>query len=44
MSAPTMDEAAKLLADPLAYTDERRLHSALSHLRADCSGVVGRRA
>ncbi len=34
MSAPTMDEAAKLLADPLAYTDERRLHSALSHLRA----------
>ena len=35
MSATTMDEAAKLLADPLAYTDERRLHAALTHLRAD---------
>ncbi len=34
MSAPTMDEAAKLLADPQAYTDERRLHAALTHLRA----------
>src|SRR5271157_2605253 len=30
-----MDEAAKLLADPLAYTDERRLHAALAHLRAN---------
>jgi hypothetical protein len=29
-----MDEAAKLLADPMAYTDERRLHEALTHLRA----------
>jgi len=29
-----MDEAAKLLADPQAYTDERRLHAALAHLRA----------
>ncbi|MCW2516546.1 MAG: cytochrome family protein [Mycobacterium sp.] len=28
-----MDEAAKLLADPLAYTDERTLHLALTHLR-----------
>ena len=33
MSAPTMDEAAKLLADPLTYTDEQRLHAALAHLR-----------
>jgi cytochrome P450 len=35
MSAPTMDDAAKLLADPQAYTDERRLHAALTHLRAN---------
>jgi cytochrome P450 len=34
MSAPTMDEAARLLADPMAYTDEPRLHAALTHLRA----------
>lgn len=34
MSARTMDEAAKLLADPQAYTDEPRLHAALTHLRA----------
>lgn len=34
MSAPTMDDAARLLADPLAYTDEHRLHSSLTHLRA----------
>ncbi|MFW3114205.1 cytochrome P450 family protein [Mycobacterium haemophilum DSM 44634] len=34
MSATVMDEAAKLLADPLAYTDEQRLHAALAHLRA----------
>jgi len=33
VSAPTMDEAAKLLADPLTYTDEQRLHAALAHLR-----------
>ncbi len=33
MSAPTMDEAA-LLADPLAYTDETRLHATLTRLRA----------
>ncbi|MBV9350389.1 MAG: cytochrome P450 [Mycobacterium sp.] len=30
-----MDEAAKVLADPLAYTDEPRLHAALAHLRAN---------
>jgi cytochrome P450 len=29
-----MDEAAKVLADPLAYTDEPKLHAALAHLRA----------
>ena len=34
MSAPTMDEAAKLFADPMAYTDEAKLHAALTHLRA----------
>jgi cytochrome P450 len=33
MSTPIMDEAAKLLANPLAYTDERALHLALTHLR-----------
>lgn len=35
MSTTTMDEAAKLLADPMAYTDEQRLHAALTHLRAN---------
>lgn len=35
MSAPALDEAARLLADPHAYTDERRLHAALTHLRAN---------
>ena len=34
MTAPTMDEAAKVLVDPLAYADEPKLHAALSHLRA----------
>ncbi|KZS82190.1 cytochrome [Mycobacterium kansasii] len=34
MTVRTVDEAAKLLADPLAYTDEPRLHTALTHLRA----------
>ena len=34
MSARTMDDAARVLADPLAYTDEARLHEALTHLRA----------
>jgi cytochrome P450 len=29
-----MDEAAKLFADPMAYTDEAKLHAALAHLRA----------
>ena len=34
MSTPTMDDAAKILADPTAYADDARLHAALSHLRA----------
>jgi cytochrome P450 len=34
VSTTTMDDAGKLFADPLAYTDERRLHAALAHLRA----------
>jgi cytochrome P450 len=34
MSTPTMDDAAKVLADPTAYADEPRLHAALAHLRA----------
>ncbi|WP_066901433.1 cytochrome P450 [Mycolicibacterium houstonense] len=35
MSAPTMDDAAKVLADPTAYADDARLHTALNHLRAN---------
>jgi cytochrome P450 len=35
MSTPTMDEAAKVLADPTAYADDDRLHEALTHLRAN---------
>jgi cytochrome P450 len=34
MSTPTMDDAAKVLADPSAYADDERLHTALTHLRA----------
>jgi cytochrome P450 len=30
-----MDEAAKVLADPSAYADDHRLHTALTQLRAD---------
>lgn len=33
MSIPTIDDAAKVLADPKAYTDEAGLHAALTHLR-----------
>ncbi len=33
MRAQTIDEAAKVLADPMAYTDEMKLHAALAHLR-----------
>jgi len=35
MSTPTMDESAKVLADPLAYADEPKLHAALAYLRAN---------
>jgi cytochrome P450 len=35
MSAPIIDEAAKVFADPTSYADEPRLHAALTHLRAD---------
>ncbi|BBX45622.1 cytochrome P450 [Mycobacterium cookii] len=35
MSTPTMDDAAKVLADPQAYADEPKLHAALTHLRAN---------
>ena len=34
MSTTTTDDDARLLTDPLAYTDERRLHAALTQLRA----------
>ena len=35
MSTSTMDESAEVLADPLAYADEPKLHAALAHLRAN---------
>jgi cytochrome P450 len=35
MSTPTVDDAAKVLADPSAYADDARLHTALTHLRAN---------
>jgi cytochrome P450 len=35
MSSRTMDEAAKVLADPTAYADDARLHAALTELRAN---------
>jgi cytochrome P450 len=35
MSAPAMDDAAKVLADPTAYADDARLHGALTRLRAE---------
>ncbi|RUP06943.1 MAG: cytochrome P450 [Mycobacterium sp.] len=34
MSTRIMDEAARVLADPEAYADEKRLHGTLAHLRA----------
>jgi cytochrome P450 len=34
VSTTTMGDAGKVLADPLAYTDDKRLHTALAHLRA----------
>ena len=35
MSTPIVDEAGKVLATPKAYTDEPKLHAALTHLRAN---------
>jgi cytochrome P450 len=35
MSTRVIDEAAKVFADPMSYTDEEKLHAALSHLRAN---------
>ena len=35
MTAPTMDEAARVFADPMAYADEAKLHAALTHLRTN---------
>jgi cytochrome P450 len=35
VSTPIIDEAAKVFATPKAYTDERKLHAALTHLRAN---------
>ena len=35
MSTRVIDEAAKVFADPKAYTDEAKLHAALTHLRAN---------
>ncbi|GFG50015.1 hypothetical protein MAGR_14560 [Mycolicibacterium agri] len=35
MSTPIMDDAAKVFATPKAYTDEAKLHAALTHLRAN---------
>jgi len=34
VSAPIIDEAARVFATPKAYTDEPKLHAALTHLRA----------
>ena len=34
MSTPIMDDAARVFATPKAYTDEPKLHAALTHLRA----------
>ncbi|NDZ95867.1 cytochrome P450 [Streptomyces sp. SID6673] len=33
MSAPTIDEAVRAVADPAAYADETRIHEALTRLR-----------
>ena len=35
MSTPIVDEAGKVFATPKAYTDEPKLHAALTHLRAN---------
>jgi cytochrome P450 len=35
VSAPPVEDAGKLLADPSTYADEQRLHAVLTQLRAD---------
>lgn len=40
MTTPTIDDAARVLADPTAYADEHRLHTALTHLRAHAPVVL----
>lgn len=35
MTVRTIDDAAKMFADPSAYTDETTFHAALTHLRAN---------
>jgi cytochrome P450 len=35
MTAPAIEDAAKMLADPMAYTDEIRMHAVLAQLRVD---------
>jgi len=35
VSTPIIDDAAKVFATPKAYTDETKLHAALTHLRAN---------
>ena len=35
MTAPAIEDAAKMLADPVAYTDEVRMHAMLAQLRAE---------
>ncbi|MGY4652873.1 hypothetical protein ACVWWN_006669 [Mycobacterium sp. URHB0021] len=34
MNTPAADDAGKVLADPTAYADDERLHTALRYLRA----------
>ena len=35
VSTRVIDEAARVFADPMSYTDEAKLHAALSRLRAN---------
>jgi hypothetical protein len=44
VTAPTMDEAAKVLADPLAYADEPKLPCGPGTSAGERSGVMGRGA
>ncbi|CDO27374.1 cytochrome P450 [Mycolicibacterium porcinum] len=37
MTVRTVDDVARVFADPSAYTDEATLHTALTHLRANAS-------